>query len=56
MYDWTLEASLAELFDDPLVELVMKSDGVDRGCVERLLATVGHERARIAMADAQATD
>jgi hypothetical protein len=30
------ECSLAELLDDPLVGLVMQSDGVDRRTVERL--------------------
>jgi hypothetical protein len=30
------EYSLIELLDDPLVGLVMKSDGVDRRTVERL--------------------
>ena len=29
--------SLAELIDDPLIGLVMKSDGVDRHELERLL-------------------
>ena len=32
----TLEASLAELVEDPLVGLLMKSDGVDRRSIELL--------------------
>ena len=38
--------SLAELVDDPLIGLVMKSDGVDRCELERLLERVAHERLR----------
>ena len=40
--------SLAELIDDPLIGLVMKSDGVDRRELERLLERV----ARTAIAGA----
>lgn len=36
--------SLAELVDDPLIGLVMKSDGVDRSELERLLQRVARER------------
>ena len=35
------EYSLAELLDDPLVELVMKSDGVDRRTIELLFERPG---------------
>jgi hypothetical protein len=33
--------TLAELVQDPLVALVMKSDGVDRDCVEALFKRIG---------------
>ena len=33
----TEEYSIAELLDDPIAILLMKSDGVDRRIVERLL-------------------
>jgi hypothetical protein len=35
-----VQCSLAELVDDPLIGLVMKSDGVDRRELERLLEQV----------------
>ena len=35
--------SLAELVEDPLIGLVMKSDGVDRSELERLLQRVARE-------------
>ena len=38
--------SLAELVDDPLIGLVMKSDGVDRCDLELLLERVASERVR----------
>jgi len=38
--------SLAELVNDPLIGLVMKSDGVDRCELELLLERVAHERLR----------
>jgi hypothetical protein len=38
--------SLAELVDDPLIGLVMKSDGVDRSELELLLERVARERLR----------
>ena len=38
------ECSLAELMDDPLIGLVMKSDAVDRRELELLLAQVTHQR------------
>jgi hypothetical protein len=40
------EYSLAELVEDPLVGLVMESDGVDRRSLELLLQRVARERAR----------
>ena len=39
------ECSLAELMEDPLIGLVMKSDGVDRYELELLFECVGHGRA-----------
>jgi hypothetical protein len=39
------ECSLTELVEDPLVGLVMKSDGVDRHSVEALFERVARERA-----------
>jgi hypothetical protein len=38
--------SLVELVDDPLIGLVMKSDGVDRRELELLLERVARERVR----------
>ena len=38
--------SLAELVDDPLIVLVMKSDGVDRREIEFLLERVARERSQ----------
>jgi hypothetical protein len=38
--------SLAELIDDPLIGLVMKSDRVDRRELEQLLERVACERSR----------
>lgn len=40
------ECSLAELVEDPLIGLLMKSDGVDRRTVELLLARVARKRAQ----------
>ena len=40
------ECSLAELVKDPLVGLVMKSDGVDPGSLALLFARVARERAQ----------
>ena len=37
--------TLAELIDDPLIGLVMSSDGVDRRELELLLERVARERA-----------
>jgi len=39
--------SLAELVKDPLIGLVMKSDGVDRRELDRLLQPVARERLRV---------
>ena len=41
------ECSLAELMEDPLVRLVMKSDGVDRCEIEVLFERVVRERMRV---------
>jgi hypothetical protein len=38
------ESSLAELIEDPLVGLVMKSDGVDRRCIELLFERIATKR------------
>lgn len=38
---WT---TLAELVEDPLVRLMMKSDGVDRRSIERLFERLARER------------
>jgi hypothetical protein len=40
------ECSLADLVGDPLVGLMMKSDGVDRRSVELLFERVAQDRAR----------
>lgn len=40
----TAETSYAELVRDPLVGLVMKSDGVDRRSIELLFERIGRER------------
>jgi hypothetical protein len=40
------ECSLAELVEDPLVGLLMKSGGVDRRSIELLFERVSRERAR----------
>jgi hypothetical protein len=37
-----IEYSLAELVEDPLVGLLMKSDGVDRRSIELLFERVAH--------------
>jgi hypothetical protein len=42
----TRTASLAELMQDPLVGLMMKSDGVDRRTVERLFEQILRRRPR----------
>jgi hypothetical protein len=42
---------LAELLDDPVVDLVMRSDGVDRRAVELLFERVGHSRREPARAE-----
>jgi hypothetical protein len=38
--------TLADLVQDPLIRLVMKSDGVDRQSIERLFARIAGERPR----------
>jgi hypothetical protein len=41
-----LESSLAQLVEDPLIGLVMKSDGVDRRSVELLFECIARKRVR----------
>jgi hypothetical protein len=41
----TAECSLAELVDDPLIGLVVNSDGVDHSELELLLERVARDRA-----------
>jgi hypothetical protein len=45
------QCSLAELMEDPLIGLVMKSDGVDRRDLELLLERVARERGAIARSE-----
>jgi hypothetical protein len=40
------ETSLIELLDDPMVGLLMQSDGVDRQSLERLLEAVERDRSQ----------
>lgn len=40
------ECSLTELVEDPLIGLMMKSDGVDRRSIELLFERIGKERIR----------
>jgi hypothetical protein len=40
------QCSLAELMDDPLIRLVMKSDGIDRREVELLFEQLTRERSQ----------
>jgi hypothetical protein len=42
------QCSLAQLIDDPLIGLIMKSDGVDRGELELLLERVARAMRAIA--------
>jgi hypothetical protein len=42
-----IECSLAELMEDPLVGLVMQSDGVDRCELELLFERVGRQYAAV---------
>ncbi len=46
MVDDFAECSLAELVEDPLIGLMMKSDGVDRRSVELLFERLSQSRAR----------
>jgi hypothetical protein len=46
MDDDFAECSLAELVEDPLIGLMMKSDGVDRRSVELLFERLSQSRAR----------
>lgn len=40
----TVESSLAELIDDPLIGLVMKSDRVEGRCIEILFEKIASSR------------
>ena len=42
------QCSLTELVEDPLIGLMMRSDGVDRRSIELLIARVSRERAQAA--------
>ena len=42
------QCSLTELVEDPLISLMMRSDGVDRRSIELLFARVSRERAQAA--------
>lgn len=42
--DEIAECSLAELVADPLIGLIMKSDGVDRRSIELLFERIGKAR------------
>ena len=44
MKDEITELSLAELVADPLIRLLMKSDGVDRRSIEVLFERIAHQR------------
>lgn len=50
------EYSLAELIEDPLIGLVMKSDGVDRRSLELLFERVARDRAPAADVRCRPTD
>ena len=43
----TGRATLAELVEDPLVRLMMTSDGVDRDSIETLFKRLARQRARL---------
>jgi hypothetical protein len=45
MDDRSAEWTLAELIEDPLIGLMMKSDGVERRCVELLFERLAQHRA-----------
>jgi hypothetical protein len=44
----TAESSLAELIADPLIGLVMRSDGVEGRCIEILFERIASSRAAAA--------
>jgi hypothetical protein len=46
MHDKVAQYSLIELMQDPLIGIVMKSDGVDRRSIERLFERLACERLR----------
>jgi hypothetical protein len=41
------DSTLAELVRDPLIGLVMKSDGVERSCIEALFERLAQERRKM---------
>ena len=44
MNRYVRECSLTELMEDPLIDLVMKSDGVERHCIEILFDRLARAR------------
>jgi hypothetical protein len=40
--EYPLKHSIAQLLDDPIARLLMKSDGVDRAALERLVGRIAH--------------
>ena len=46
MHEEIAEYSLIELIQDPLIGMIMKSDGIDRRSIERLFERVARERMR----------
>ena len=48
MQRWNEETTLAELLDDPLIGMLMHSDGIDRDCIEQMLATIAKGRTWVA--------
>lgn len=42
----TDDLTLAELMQDPLIHMLMRSDGVDHGSVEALFARIAQSRGR----------
>ena len=46
MIGGTDNLTLAELMQDPLIHLMMRSDGVDHGSIEGLFARIAQSRGR----------
>jgi hypothetical protein len=42
----TVNLTLAELMQDPLIHLMMRSDGIDHGSIEALFARIAQSRGR----------